>query len=97
MISSFEMVKGGVILTALGSNNNQKSIKPCSWHLRMRVSAMSFDGIIKASMRPLPRISVIKGWIKSFLKSSSFSKVCGIKSLSITSCKVASADAAITG
>lgn len=59
-ISSYEMVNGGEIRTAFGSNNNQKRMS-CRF-AASNTSALVISGVsmIRASIRPLPRTSLIK-------------------------------------
>ena len=59
LISSIEMFRGGVIRAALGSYKSQKSKIPLSIPVRIRWFAISSLFKIKASIKPLPRISSI--------------------------------------
>ncbi len=61
MSSSSEMVSGGVMRMAFGSNNSQNKTNPLSCALRMTSLVTSAETVMAASMRPLPRMSVING------------------------------------
>ena len=67
-----EIVSGGVIRIAVGSNNSQKRIKPRSLHVKITSEAISADSTITASINPLPRISDIRVCLSSFLINFSF-------------------------
>jgi hypothetical protein len=59
MISSIEMVNGGVIRMALGSKSSQNRISPSSWHLKITWFVRSAEGVIAAKINPFPFISLI--------------------------------------
>jgi len=95
-ISSSLMLSGGVMRTALDSNNNQKRINLFLAALRTNSLVIWVFFKIIASINPLPLISVISGCTKRERKSFSFSSVCAINLLSVISVKVAKQAAAIT-
>ena len=82
---------------ALPSKSNQNKIKPLSWHLKITSLVISGVATIAANINPFPLISSIKGCTKSSLNSFSFSIVCEMRFVSVTSCKVAKQAAAMTG
>lgn len=96
-ISSREMVRGGDIRTAFFSNNSQKRIRFLLAADKIRLSAISGLSIIKASIRPLPLISLICLCLSKLRISFSLDNDSCISSLSVISLRVAKQADAITG
>ena len=66
LISFLEIVRGGVILTALFSMRSQNRIYPWSFASKTNLLAISALVIIKQSIKPTPLISLISLWFNFF-------------------------------
>ena len=75
-ISSSVIINGGAILNELSLKRNQSTIIPLSIHFCITFCKYSFCFNSTASRRPLPRISLIAPFLRSFLNNCDLLLTC---------------------